>query len=344
MAIHTIELIANDGETVTFPCSEDDDVIAGAAAVGILPPSICRQGACGACRATCCEGEYDLGDHSREALPPEARARREILLCRTFPRGDLSIKAPFDHSQIRFEAIPERDAEIIELGRDGDAVIRLALRLEPDAKTGSAAEFEPGQFIQIAVPGTNAMRAYSLANTANWSGRLEFLIRLQPNGLFSTWLAKQARPGQRLRLQGPQGSFALKENGPRPRWFVAGGTGLAPCLSMLRRMAEFQEPHEARLYFGVNSEPELFARDELAQLRCNLPKLHAEICIWRPTTEWTGFAGTPVNALRRDLARAGGKPDIYVCGPPALIDAAEAAAAEFGVPAAQVISERFLPC
>jgi ferredoxin-NADP reductase/ferredoxin len=344
MTIHTIELIANDGERVTFPCSEDDDVIAGAAAAGILLPSICRQGACGACRATCADGDYELGTHSTEALPAEARERREILLCRTFPRGNLSIHAPFGHSEIRFEAIPERDAEIVELSRDGDSVIRLALRLDSDATAGSAAEFEPGQFMQIAVPGANVMRAYSLANTANWDGRLEFLIRLQPGGLFSTWLAKEARPGQKLHLQGPQGSFVLKENGLRPRWFVAGGTGLAPCLSMLRRMAEFQEPHEARLYFGVGAEAELFARNELAQLRAELPKLHTEICVWRPTNGWTGFKGTPVDALRRDLAQAGVKPDIYVCGPPALIDAAEAAAMELGVPAEQLISERFLPC
>jgi NAD(P)H-flavin reductase len=113
---------------------------------------------------------------------------------------------------------------------------------------------------------------------------------------------------------------------------------------MLRRMAEFQEPHEARLYFGVGAEAELFALGELAQLRAELPKLRAEICVWRPTNGWTGFAGTPVDALRRDLETTGAKPDIYVCGPPALIDATEAAATELGVPAEQLISERFLPC
>jgi ferredoxin-NADP reductase len=114
-------------------------------------------------------------------------------------------------------------------------------------------------------------------------------------------------------------------------------------LSMLRRMADWQEPHEARLFFGVNREAELFALAELEELKSALPQLQVEICVWKPVGAWQGFIGTPVQALRRDLAQVQTMPDIYLCGPPALIDFAEAAARELGVGESQIFSERFLP-
>jgi ferredoxin-NADP reductase len=224
----------------------------------------------------------------------------------------------------------------------GENTLRLELHLTPN-EDGSLAEFEPGQFMELEVPGQDIKRAYSLSNIGNWEGRLEFLIRLQPGGLFSTWLREQAAVGQTLIVHGPKGAFGLSESGLRPRWFVAGGTGLAPMLSMLRRMAEFQEPHPARLYFGANRAEELFCQAELQALQAELPQLQVIYCVWKAEANWQGFCGTPVDALAQDLADASVLPDIYLCGPPALIDAAEAAAGAKGVPDKQVFSERFLP-
>jgi ferredoxin-NADP reductase len=155
-------------------------------------------------------------------------------------------------------------------------------------------------------------------------------------------------------VRGPQGAFTLAENGLRPRWFVAGGTGLAPLLAMLRRMAEWREPQPARLYFGVEREDQLFLTDALEQLGAALPGLGIVPCVRLPGSGWTGgFVGTPVEALRRDLDAALGNaalgnaagevPDLYLCGPPAMIDAAEAAARDCGVPADRIRAERFLP-
>ena len=105
--------------------------------------------------------------------------------------------------------------------------ISLTLRLQPDPEAGSAAEFSPGQYMELTLPGTDIRRAYSLANLPNWEGRLDFLIRLQPGGTFSTWLGTQARVGDVLSVRGPLGSFVLDEVSVRPRCFVGGGCGLA---------------------------------------------------------------------------------------------------------------------
>jgi ferredoxin-NADP reductase/ferredoxin len=343
MSTHTIELTTRDGKQLRFDCAGDQNLLEAAADAHIALPSQCRQGNCGACYAEVTRGDYTLGKYNPFALPADDVEKGGTLLCRTFPRGDLSISLPLNHDHILIGKIPRRSADIVTIEPIGENTVRLELRYAPDEEDGNSAEFEPGQFAELEVPGQDIKRAYSLSNTSNWEGRLEFLIRLQPGGRFSTWLREQAQPGQPLIVHGPQGAFGLSESGLRPRWFVAGGTGLAPMLSMLRRMAELQEPHPARLYFGVNRVEELFCQRELEALRAELPRFQVTLCVWKPSADWTGFRGTPVDALVRDLSEASVLPDIYLCGPPALIDAAEAATRALNVPAAHIISERFLP-
>ncbi|MGR9013463.1 MAG: aromatic/alkene monooxygenase hydroxylase FAD-binding subunit MmoC [Gammaproteobacteria bacterium] len=343
MNTHAIELTTRDGEQFHFECAADQNLLEAAANAHIVLPAQCGQGNCGTCYAEVTQGEFTLTKHNTSALPVNDEAKGGTLLCCTFPHSDLRIALPFDHDRIQIGKIRLRNAEIIAIDSVGENTLRLELQLAPDEDDGSAAEFEPGQFMEIEVPGQNIKRAYSLSNIGNWEGRLEFLIRLQPGGIFSTWLREQAAVGQSLTVHGPKGAFGLYESGLRPRWFVAGGTGLAPMLSMLRRMAEFQEPHPVRLYFGANRVEELFCQSELKALQAELPQLQVLYCVWKPDNLWQGFCGTPVDALAQDLADATVLPDIYLCGPPALIDAAEVVARARGVPDKQVQSERFLP-
>lgn len=333
----SVELCTLDGQSLQLDNLPGQSVLEAADAAQWRLPAQCRQGGCGACAAQVLSGDYALGDHNPKALSADKPG--SVLLCCTTPRSDLRVALPYDRARIAGGPVPQRDAEVLDIERDGDATVRLVLQLLPDAEGVAVAEFEPGQFAELEVPGAGLRRAYSMSNTGNWAGTLEFLIRLQPQGRFSNWLRDEAAVGARLVVHGPQGAFGLRENGLRPRWFVAGGTGLAPLLSMLRRMAEFGEPHPVRLYFGVNREAELFAAAALSEL----PGLEQRVCVWQPSDAWAGLRGTPVDALRADLAAcaAGAWPDVYVCGPPALVEAVEAAAREAGVPDAQVYAERF---
>ncbi len=343
MNTHAIELTTRDGEQFYFECTENENLLEAAANAHIVLPAQCGQGNCGTCYADVRHGDFTLGKHNPAALPVDELAKGGTLLCCTFPKSDLRIDLPFDHDRILIGAIKIQNAEITAIDSVGENTVRLELCLAPNEEGDSIAQFEPGQFMELEVPGQDIKRAYSLANIGNWEGRLEFLIRLQPGGLFSTWLREQAAVGQTLIVHGPKGAFGLYESGLRPRWFVAGGTGLAPMLSMLRQMADFQEPHPARLYFGANRAEELFCQTELEALQTELPQLQVIFCVWKPNDSWQGFCGTPVDALIQDLEDSTVFPDIYLCGPPALIDAAEAAAKGKGVPDKQVLSERFLP-
>ncbi|HYE37159.1 2Fe-2S iron-sulfur cluster binding domain-containing protein [Methylocaldum sp.] len=343
MTNHAITLTTRDGQQVHFTCETEQNLLVAAEQEGIVLPSLCRDGGCGACLCICVEGDYRLGSYNPQALPPDAAARGDLLLCRAHPQSDLSLEAPYDFDRIRFEVLAGRAAEIIDLMPIAERTIRLMLRLQPDSSGGQAAEFEPGQYMSLEIPNLGISRAYSIANTPNWTGELEFLIRLQPGGRFSTYLEREAKIGQRIDVCGPSGHFVLQAQSLRPRYFVGGGTGLAPMLSMLRHMAELEEPQPVHLYFGVNHEAELFYLDELRSLTQILPHLKIDLCVWRAGASWDGFHGTPVQALQRDLEQGGPAPDLYLCGPPALIDAATETARSFGIADGHIFSERFLP-
>lgn len=336
-----IRLTTRDGQQVAFDCERNENLIAAASASNISLPSQCRRGSCGVCHASVAQGDYLFDPHNREALP--AQLANGILMCQTTPLGDLDIALPYDHAKILFRPLARRQAEIVALDPVAESTVRLELRLDDDAEYGCAAEFEPGQFMELELPETEERRAYSLANTSNWDGQLEFLIRLRTNGLFSRFLRERAQVGMKLMVRGASGGFGILEGSLRPRWFVAGGTGLSPILSMLRRMAEYQDTQEARLFFGVNRENELFAIDEIERLKSELPQLKVDVCVWTPEGQWGGFVGTAADALRRAFVSSQVKPDLYLCGPAPLVKSCEDVAAQFEVPAGQIFCERFLP-
>jgi ferredoxin len=213
MTTYPIEITTRDGERIGFDCAENQNLI-DAAAVNIVLPSQCQQGGCGACHATATSGDFVLGEHNPDALPKEGNGHGSLLMCRTYPRSPLRIAAPYDHNRILFEAVPRREAEIAELATIGENTVRLVLHLLPDADDSCAAQFEPGQFMELEIPGGDVKRAYSLANNGNWEGRLEFLIRLQPNGRFST-LSQGTGPA-RGQTHGPRPPGCFRSGGNRP--------------------------------------------------------------------------------------------------------------------------------
>ena len=341
--MYKVNLLTRDGATIAFDAEPSDTLLDAAERASIYLPSSCREGGCGACRVSRASGEVELMSYSSSALSEEERTAGDILLCRTQARSDLALRAPFDEAAIGVAPVPERRATLIELAPAGSGAVRLVLQYEDDPTFGRAAQFTAGQFVELTLPDGSAKRSYSLANTPNWDGTLELFIRLQPNGAFSNYLEKRAAIGDTLLVRGPQGQFAADEASAAPRWFVAGGTGLAPALSMLRQMAEFADQRPCRLFFGVNRVEELFALDAIEALKTALPQLAVTICVWKPEKEWQGFVGTPAEALAQALTAAPERPDIYVCGPPPLIAATEDASRSAGVAHDRIFSEKFTP-
>jgi len=338
---YTITLQTRDNQHIEFDCDSEQSVQDAAEAAGFLLPAICKEGGCGTCLGTCHDGDYRLGSYSQAALPDEAVAHGEILLCRTYPNEPLRLSVPYDAERIQHNLNPPREAEIISIETIAERTICLFLQLQEDSENGLGFEFEPGQYVELEVPDQDLKRAYSIANTPNWEGKLEFLIRLQQNGRFSQFL-QQANSGDCLRVNGPSGVFGIQSQSLNPRCFIAGGTGLAPFISILRRMAEWGEDYPTHLFLGVNHEAEIMCLKELTALQQSLSQLTVQICVWKPVDNWNGFTGTPADALQSYLEKTSVKPDIYLCGPPILVETATDIALQAGVQEEQIYSERFV--
>ncbi|MGD9545434.1 MAG: 2Fe-2S iron-sulfur cluster-binding protein [Methylocystis sp.] len=339
--MYKVSLLTRDGATIAFDAEPSDTLLDAAERARIYLPSSCREGGCGACRVSHASGEVELMSYSDSALSEDERMAGDILLCRSQPRSDLALRAPFDEAAVGFAPVPERRATLVAFERASPAIMRLHLQYEDDTTYGRAAQFTAGQFVELTLPDGSTKRSYSIANAPNWDGTLELFISLQPNGAFSNYLRDRAAIGDTLRVRGPQGQFTLDDASAAPRWFVVGGTGLAPALSMLRQMAELADQRPCRLFFGVNKAEDLFALDALEALQAALSQLVVTLCVWKPEKEWRGFAGTPAEALAQALPAATETPDIYVCGPPALIAATEETARAAGVPHDRIFSEKF---
>ncbi|SJM93030.1 aromatic/alkene monooxygenase hydroxylase FAD-binding subunit MmoC [Crenothrix polyspora] len=338
---HNVTIITQDNESVAFQCRSDEDVISAAVRQDIYLMSSCREGGCATCKGFCAEGEYVMGKFSSQALPNNEEEAGEVLLCRCYPTTDIEVEVPYTYERISFSAEGLTfEAEVVELSQISINVVKFQLRRVGDDKT---VKFASGQFYDIEIPGTSTTRSYSPANTSNKQGDLEFLIRIVDGGLFSEYLKKVAKVGHRINLKGPSGVFGLKENGFTPRYFVAGGTGLAPILSMVRYMKEWDEPQKCVIYFGVNTEAEIFHLDELDQLAAEMPTLELRNCVWKCSDDWHCEKGSVVDILRRDLQETGVKPDLYLCGPPGMVDATFAVCAEAGIPKERIYLEKFLP-
>jgi len=337
---YKITLSTRDNKDFSFDCEANQTVQEAAEAANYFPPFGCKSGVCGACAGHCDKGNYALDNYNDAVLDKESAACGDLLLCRTTPQSDLNISVPYNADSIQQTLIPTREAEIIAIDKIAERTLQLTLQLAEDPETGLAFEFESGQFVELEIPQSDLQRAYSIANVSNWEGRLEFLIRLQPNGQFCDFL-EHATIGQTLLVHAPSGSFVIDKQSTRPRCFIAGGTGLAPFMSMLRHMAEWSEDHPTHLILGVNTEAEIFCEAELTQLQASLPQLSVEICVWKPENNWQGFIGTPVDAFNAYLAKNEIECDLYLCGPPVLVEFSMQAAKTAGIPDNHIYSERF---
>ena len=348
MKLHEIEIVTQDGELVRFECASNEDVITAGLRQDIILMSSCREGGCATCKGMCTDGDYDLIKCTVQALPPEEEEEGHVLLCRAFPRSDMRVEVPYTSDRISTsatEAQREFLAELVNITPVASNTVEVTMRRIADDISGNGAgvDFEPGQFFDVQLPGTDIWRSFSPFNLPNQDGDLEFLIRILPDGKFSNYLRNEARPGQILRLRGASGSFYLHDNGLKARYFLAGGTGLSPVLSMVRKMFDQGDPQETRLYFGVSKQEEVFYAQELKALAEVMPNLTVRISVSHPGPDWNGERGNVVDTLRSDLEASGAKPDLYLCGPPGMIDATYKMCVELDIPKSNICIEKFLP-
>jgi methane monooxygenase component C len=343
--MYSIEIETEDGEAVVFECEPGEDVITAALRQSITLLSSCRVGGCATCKAECTDGDFEMKNFSSQALPSDEEDQGLTLLCRCYPGSDLKLTVPYTHDRISFHEVKtEWSGDVISCEKVSHNVVRLVVRCnDPETGNNQKLPFLPGQYMDIEIPGTQISRYFSPATIPADDGLLEFLIKLLPNGRFSQYLLEEIIIDQKINMRGPFGVFNIHSNGLKPRYFVAGGTGLAPVLSMIRAMQEAGDPHEVKLFFGVTHQCDLFCYEELLKLAEAMPKLTLVVAVKNiePSSGWSGAKGSVVDLFHQYLTEAKVKPDIYLCGPPGMVDAIFLVAEDCGVLKDQIYLERF---
>lgn len=302
----------------TLSCSEEETILDAAIRAGFAMPYGCRKGHCSTCKAQVLDGEVDLEVDSIYSLSDFERDQGFTLLCSAYPMSDTTVEIEgLDVVEIG-ELVPAADyeAEVTVMGALTHDIRGLELTVDRPVA------FRAGQFAQVSIPGTEISRSYSMANPPSAKDRLKFMIKLVPDGLFSSHL-EQLQPGDRLRVNGPHGSFWIRD-GDRPLLLIGGGAGMAPLWSMLVDLAEAGDTRPIRFFYGARTPADLFHLDELTALGERLADfrfLAALSHVGAADTEGHEH-GLVTEVVERHLGGDIGGHDAYLCGPPPMIDAA----------------------
>ncbi|MCA3634673.1 MAG: ring-hydroxylating dioxygenase ferredoxin reductase family protein [Methylobacterium sp.] len=332
--MHRIALNFEDGVTRFIEARADELVADAAYRVGVNIPMDCRDGACGTCKCQCESGDYSLGSYIEDAMTEEEAQEGFVLTCQMKAKSDCVIRIPAASTACKVKPAAMA-AEMVEVRQLSPTSIGFAVRV----KDVGQLSYLPGQYVNVSVPGTSQTRSYSFSSMPR-EGVVEFLVRNIPNGLMSSYLAGSARPGDALTLTGPIGSFYLRDV-TRPLLFLAGGTGLAPFLAMLESLRHKETGQPIHMIYGVTNDADLVELDKLAAFAVAIPGFTYVTVVADPasTHERKGY----VTHHLPDAALHGGNLDLYLCGPPPMVDAVRGTLAERGVKPANFHFEKFNP-
>ncbi|QRP49307.1 FAD-binding oxidoreductase [Amycolatopsis sp. FDAARGOS 1241] len=328
---------------IDIEADEDETILDAAFRQGVMLMHGCKEGQCSACKSFLLEGDLQMDRYSTFALADYESEEGFVLLCRGHAYSDLEIELTnYDEDMIR-SGLPVVTAgttveSITDLTHD---ISLVRLKLDDDA----GIRFHPGQYVDIKIPGTEEHRSFSMANTSVADGVLEFIIKRYPGGKFSGLLEGSLSAGDPLEVTGPYGTFTLRVSSDRRLVFVGGGAGMSPILSLLQQMADSGNEREVVYYYGARTERDLFHLEEMAELARQLPKFRFVPCLSDSAPEgWPGDGEGETGLVTQVLERREDNLadcDVYLCGPPPMIDAALPLLESMGVPGDQVFYDKF---
>jgi toluene monooxygenase electron transfer component len=334
---YTVRLAGSDA---SFACAADDTLLRAAQRAGLGFPYECNVGSCGNCRFELVEGEVAVQWNEAPGLSEKDKQRRRYLGCQTRPGSDCTLKLRLDpryqppHPPHRFSAVLESSRDVTHDMREFRFVLQQA---QP---------FEPGQYALMSLPGITGARAYSMSNTAADPQVWEFIVRRQPGGHGSAALFDGVAVGDAVGFDGPYGMAWLRRDAPRDILCIAGGSGLAPMLSIVRGAVAEPALAQRQIHFlyGGRTPADICGESLLRELAAGERlNYHAAISpvLGASTQTWSGSVGYLHEvALERFAARLS-ELEIYFAGPPAMATALQRTLLDAKVPPAQVHFDQF---
>jgi CDP-4-dehydro-6-deoxyglucose reductase len=319
-----------------FPVALGESVLDAARRAGLALPYSCLSGVCGSCKATLVSGACHYPHNPPSALNASEVARHQVLLCQAVPQSDLVIAA---REVASVADLPRRvlPLKVTDLERLAPDVMRLILtppRAQPLA-------WLAGQYLDVLLPG-GRRRAYSIAYAPHLGPALELHIRHVAGGDFTHRVFTELKSGDLLRIEGPLGTFVPREHSERPLLFVAGGTGFAPVKALIEHFLHLGTLRPMRLYWGARAPEELYLRALAESWAATTPALRFVPVV--SDAERIGDSGLRTGfvheAVLEDLPDLSAF-DVYMSGPPALIDAGRRSFVDAGLPEEQLYYDSF---
>ena len=304
----------------SFEVQRDEPILSAAIRQGIGLPYGCRDGACGSCKSRLLEGRVIHGAHQLRALSVAEEDAGWILPCCAAAQTDCVIEARSVPGAGEFPVL-KMPARVLALQRAAPDVMILRLQLPANQNL----QYRAGQFIEIILR-DGARRSYSMASASHNLGQppaLELHLRHLVGGKFTDHVFGSMREKEILRIEGPFGSFFLREESAKPIVLLAAGTGFAPVKALIEHMRLKAVDRPTVLYWGGRRPQDLYLNGWCEQAAAQMPNLRyvPVISDALPDDAWTGRSGFVHRAVMQDLPDLSGH-QVYACGAPVMVDAA----------------------
>ncbi len=319
-----------------FTVADGETVLEAAQRAGLALPYSCRSGLCGSCKAIVLVGRCHYPRNPPAALNAAEQARHAALLCQAVPLTDLVLQV---REVASVEDLPRQEMDVRVSAKDRLAPDVVRLRLKP--VDGTPLRWLPGQYVEVLLE-DGKRRAFSLARAPHEGEELEVHVRHVAGGGFTSWVFDTLAVGDTLRVEGPFGTFVPREDSERPMILVAGGTGFAPVKAIVEHFLHLGSRRPMHLYWGARTSEDLYLRALPERWAAQVPTLDFHPVVSDPerATDTNDRIGLVHETVLEDHPDLSGH-DVYMCGPPAMIDAGRRAFVEAGLPEERLYYDSF---
>jgi CDP-4-dehydro-6-deoxyglucose reductase len=328
---HTITIAGSERR---FTAADGETVLDAARRAGLALPYSCLAGRCASCKATLVDGQVAYPKQPPVGLSDDERAHRQVLLCQAVAETDLVIAA---REVASVADVPRRQLAVKVAVRErlADEVMRLVLR----PARGERLRHLAGQYLDVLLPG-GKRRAFSIANAPeDDDAGLELHVRHVPGGGFTDWVFGDMPEGAILRVEGPLGTFVPREDSERPMLFVAGGTGFAPVKAIIEHFLHLGSTRPMSFYWGVRAVADLYLADLPRAWVARHPSF-AFVPVYSDAVPPGARGGLVHDAALADHPDLSGF-DVYMSGPPPLIEAGRHGFTAAGLPEDRLFYDSF---
>jgi CDP-4-dehydro-6-deoxyglucose reductase len=306
---------------LSFDVARDEPILAAAIRAGVGMPYGCRDGACGSCKSRLVEGRVIHGAHQLRTLPREEEEAGWILPCCATPQTDCVVQARTVAGAGEYPVL-KMPARVASLDRVAPDVMLMKLQLPATV----ALRYRAGQYVEFILR-DGSRRSYSMANAPEHLGEppmVELHLRHMPGGKFTDHVFGAMKEKEILRVEGPLGSFFLREDSDAPIVLLASGTGFAPIKAIVEHMRAKGIDRPAVLYWGCRRKADLYLHDWATEAAASLPWLRYVPVLSEPAPEdgWTGRTGLVHQAVMADLPDLSAH-QVYACGAPVMVESAQ---------------------